>query len=240
MKGVYDNSSVVVLSDHGMENMKDENRGYEVIDLREILREHGLLRFEDYQESGGTELNFIWCDDPVKLEAIEKMLEDFTIDDPELGDVKPLNVINRQEMKDGVDFGEHGKVRPMELYSEYWIDNPGGGGEGQLWPDLFIFPLYNYQVVGHGDIVTEGINAVGMSLGINVPTEVQFGFPGAHGGLQRARIPLVFKAPADYPGFTEFEFEGEVEIGDITPTIYQIMGWEDPPCVDGKPLPSSE
>ncbi len=40
-RGVYDNSIIVVLSDHGMENMKDERNGYEVLDLRQILRAAG-------------------------------------------------------------------------------------------------------------------------------------------------------------------------------------------------------
>ena len=239
-RGVYNNSTIVFLSDHGMENMKDPKKGYELIDLRKILREHGLIYKEDYFESGGTEINFIWCKDPKKLAAIDKILEEYTVDDKELGKVKPLTVINRQEMKDGKDFGKAGRVRPMELYSQYWINHPNEPN-GQKWPDLFIFPLYNYQVAAHGDILASGINAVGFNLGINVPESVIIGMPAAHGGLQTSYQPLLLKVPAGYEGYRGgSEYTGEVEVGDIAPTIYRIMGWEAPGCVDGKPLPSPQ
>ncbi|MHB8895887.1 MAG: alkaline phosphatase family protein, partial [Candidatus Geothermincolia bacterium] len=239
-RGVYDNSTIVFLSDHGMENMKDPKSGYQVLDLRDILRDNGLVRHEDYEEIGGTELNNIWSKDPAKLAKIQKILEDYTVDDPILGKVKPLNVVNREEAKNGKDYGKFGKVLPGELYSDYWVNNPDSSEGGQIWPDLFIFPLYNYQVVAHGDALASGINNVGLSFGINVPESVKFGLPAAHGGLQTTHIPLVFKAPAGAqnapaPGATN---GSEVEIGDIAPTIYNIMGWTTPACVDGEALPA--
>jgi hypothetical protein len=217
--------------------MKDPENGYQVIDLRDILRDNGLLRFEDYNEAGGTEINMIFCDDKRKTADIEKILESYTINDPKLGKVRPLTVINRQEMKAGKEFGSHGKVLPRELYSEYWINNPDEK-DGQIWPDLFVFPLYNYQVMAHGDAMRSGINNIGLSFGFNIPDKVKIGFPAAHGGLQTEPIPLVLKAPAgsaaDMPGS---KYDGEVRIGDIAPTIYNIMDWRPPECVDGKPLP---
>jgi len=235
-RGVYDNSIIVFLSDHGMENVKDYRNGYEVLDLRLILRDRGLLHLEDYYEGGGTEINFVWCDDPARLQAIEEILEGYTVDDPELGPVQPLMVINREESISEVDYGELGHVRPMELYSEFWANHPDEPG-GHIWPDLFIFPRHNYNVAAHGQVLASAINPVGISLG-NVPDSVEVGFPGAHGGLQTVYIPLVFKAPADWPGYAPGTvITEEVEIGDIAPTIYQILGWEPPACVDGEPLP---
>ncbi len=235
-RGVYDNSVVVVLSDHGMENMKDEKSGYEVLDLRDILRRQGLVHYEDYIEGGGTEINFIWCDDAAKLQAIEEILEGYTVDDPELGPVQPLTVINREEMLSGVDYGDLGHVRPMELYSEYWVAHPDEP-DGHLWPDLCIFPLYNYNQAAHGAILSGAANPVGITLG-NIPDNVQLGFPGAHGGLQTVHMPLIFKAPAGWPAYAPGTvIADEVEVGDIAPTIYQILGWEPPACVDGEPLP---
>ncbi|HEY5531736.1 MAG TPA: alkaline phosphatase family protein [Candidatus Anoxymicrobiaceae bacterium] len=236
-RGEYDNSTIVLLSDHGMENLKDPKKGYQVIDLRDILRDNGLLRFEDYNEAGGTEINLIWSDDPVKTAKVQKTLEDYTIDDPKLGKVHPLAVINRKEMKEGKDFGSKGKVLPGELYSDYWINHPDPVN-GEQWPDLFVFPLYNYQVVAHGDALSTGINNVGFSLGIRMPDEVKVGFPAAHGGLQTEAIPLIFKAPASYQGYKPGTVNNTaVRIGDIAPTIYEILGWPAPSCVDGKPLP---
>ena len=143
-------------------------------------------------------------------------------------------------MKEGKEFGKAGKVRPMELYSDYWINHPNEPN-GQKWPDLFIFPLYNYQVMAHGDILASGINAVGFNLGINVPESVLVAMPGAHGGLQTSYLPLLLKVPSGYEGYKGgSEYTGEVEVGDIAPTIYQIMGWDPPACVDGKPLPSPQ
>jgi arylsulfatase A-like enzyme len=244
-KGVYDNSIIVVLADHGMENLKDQDRGYEVLDLRRILRAEGLVHYEDYLEGGGTEINFIWCDDEARLEAIEEILESYTVDDPELGPVQPLLVVSRQEMIDGITeeeiqakYGENieGRVRPMELYSEYWVNHPDEPN-GQMWPDLCIFPFYNYNVAAHGHIFKGGINPIGISLG-NLPDNLELGFPAAHGGLQTARIPLIFKAPTGDPDYEAGGTYGdEVEVGDIAPTIYQILGWTSPDCVDGSPLP---
>jgi Type I phosphodiesterase / nucleotide pyrophosphatase/NPCBM-associated, NEW3 domain of alpha-galactosidase len=235
-RGVYDNSIIVVLSDHGMENLKDQSKGYQVIDLRNILRQHGFVHWEDYHEAGGTEINLLWCEDKTKLAAIKNILDNFTISDPELGSVKPLTVVDRKEMLKGKSFGVHGRVRPRELYSEYWINHPDEPA-GHLWPDLFVFPLYNYNIAAHGQILAGSINPVGIQLG-NMPDSMQIGFPAAHGGLQTTSIPLVFKAPAGYPGYKPGKEVGrEVEVADIAPTIYSILGWSAPPNVDGKPLP---
>ncbi len=235
-RGVYDNSIIIFLSDHGMENAKDPKKGYQFIDLREILRENGFLHREDYFESGGTEINLIWCDDPEKTSLMEKVLEDYTVEDKDLGRVHPLCVINRQEMREGVDFGEFGRVRPMELYSEFWINHPEARG-GQRWPDLFVFPLYNYQQAAHGDIFATGFNAVGINLGIRLADSIIIGMPATHGGLQTTSVPLILKAPAGHALYSAgTEYDGEVELGDIAPTIYRIMGWPFPENVDGKPL----
>ncbi len=233
-RGVYDNSIIVVLSDHGMENVKDQDNGYELLDLRKILSRHGFVYNEDYREAGGAG-SVIWCADPAKTAQIEQVLEQYVVDDPELGEVRPMVVINRQEMKDGADFGEMGTVLPGELYSEYWINNPGGP-EGHIWADLFVFPQYRYNICTHGQVLAGGFNPVGITLG-NIPDTVQMGFPSFHGGLSTGRIPLVFKAPMGYPGYAPgTESAKPVRIGDLAPTVYQIMGWPAPDCVDGTPL----
>lgn len=236
-RGVYDNCIIVFLSDHGMNNMKDPKRGYEFINLRNILRDNGFVRREDFEESGGTEINFIWSDDKKKLSKIEKVLSNYTVEDEDLGKVKPLLVVNRKQMKDGMDFGNEGQIRPGELYSEYWVTHTDEEN-GQIWPDLFVFPRYNYQVAAHGDVFGAGINAIGVNFGMKVPETVVLGFPAAHGGLGTTRIPLMLKVPAGRSDYRpDTEYEGEVEVGDIAPTIYGILGWEPPGCVDGTPLP---
>jgi hypothetical protein len=220
-----------------MNNMKDPKKGWDFINLREILRANGFVRREDYQESGGTELNFIWSMDDEKLPDMEKVLREFTVEDKDLGEVQPLIVVNREQMKEGMDWGEEGVIRPGELYSEYWISHPGEE-HGQAWPDLFVFPRYNYQIAAHGDVFGAGINAVGVDFGMKVPETVVLGFPAAHGGLGTTLIPLMVKAPQGYPEYKPgTEFSEEVEIGDIAPTIYRIMGWDSPGCVDGEVLP---
>jgi len=98
----------------------------------------------------------------------------------------------------------------------------------------------HYSPLGYsaGDVLSTGVNAVGINLGINTPESVRIGLPGAHGGLQTENQPLVFKAPAgstDYPAGKSYT--GAVEIGDIAPSIYKIMGWPAPENVDGRPLP---
>jgi hypothetical protein len=192
---------------------------------------------EDYRENGGAG-SFLWASDPAKAAQIEQVLENYSIYDTELGRyVYPLQVVNRQEMIDGVDFGAFGRVKPKELYSDYWVNHPGGP-KGQLWADLFIFPIYHYNICIHGQSLATGFNPIGITLG-NMPDSVALGYPAGHGGLTTADIPIVFKAPKGWPGYIpRSEYGDEVEIGDIAPTIYQIMGWEAPKCVDGKPLPN--
>jgi len=240
-RGVYDNSVIVVLSDHGMENVKDPRKvleggkKYQIIDLRKVLRERGILYKEDFHENGGAG-SVIWCDDPLKTAKIESILEQYTVDDPLLGKVCPLTVVNRREMRKGVDFGSAGRVLPKELYSQYWINNPDPVN-GHQWPELFVFPRYHYNICTHGQVLSGGFNPIGISLG-NIPDSVQMGFPAYHGGLDTSRIPLILKAPAGYRGYTPGGAIGtEVRISDIAPTIYQIMGWERPGCVDGTTLP---
>jgi hypothetical protein len=234
-RGVYDNSIVVMLSDHSMENMKDMRKGYEVLDLRTILAAGGYVYNEDYREAGGAG-SVVWCTDPGEVSRIEQVLEEYTVNDPELGPVRPLTVVNRSEMMSGVDYGAFGKVLPKELYSEYWIANPGKP-DGHLWPDLFVFPIYNYNICTHGQVLAGGFNPTGVTLG-NIPDSVKIGFPAYHGGLTSSRIPLVFKAPEGWAGYTPASTSSaEVRIGDIAPTIYEIMGWPNPGCVDGAPLP---
>jgi hypothetical protein len=232
-RGVYDNSIIVLFSDHSMENLKDPGKGFQVIDLRQVLRAGGFVYNEDFRESGGAG-SFVWSADPSKTAAMELALRNYTVNDPLEGVVHPFIVVNRQEMKDGKDFGALGKILPMELYSEWWINHPEAG---QLWPDLFVFQTNHYDLVIHGNMLATGFNPVGMSLG-NLPDSVQIGFPATHGGLTTDQIPLVFKAPKGWPGFTPGAVvSSAVRIGDITPTIYQIMGWAAPACVNGTPLP---
>jgi len=236
-RGVYDNSIVVMLSDHSMENTKDQKYGYEVMDLRTILSSHGYVYNEDFREASGAG-SAIWATDPADLAAIEKVLEDYTVNDPELGQVRPLTVINRAEMINGVDYGSFGKILPRELFSEYWTANPNEPG-GQLWPELFVFPLYNYNICPHGQSLAGGFNPTGLTLG-NFPDSVRIGWPGYHGGLTSSQIALSFKAPKGTAGYAPgTRTSKEARIGDITPTIYEIMGWPAPGCVDGKPLPSA-
>ena len=198
----------------------------------------GLLRQEDYNEVGGTEINLIWCDDPEKLAAIQKILEDYTVDDPELGKVKPLTVVNRQEMEERQGLRGGGKVRPRELYSEYWINNPDDSERRDLARPVHLPAL---QLPGDGARRRAGerYQQRGFSMGINVPEtccsvcrELTAAFrpttyrSSSSRRVERRETPL----PASI-------LTGEVEIGDIAPTIYGIMGWPPPACVDGTRLP---
>lgn len=236
-RGVYDNSIIVLFSDHSMENLKDPGDGFQVIDLRKVLRASGFVYNEDYREGGGAG-SFVWSANPSKTAAMEQALRDYTVNDPQLGTVHPFIVVNRQEMKDGKDFGALGRILPGELYSEFWITHPEAG---QVWPDLFVFQINHYNLVIHGNMLATGFNPVGMTLG-NMPDSVQIGFPASHGGLTTSQIPLVFKAPkapGDWSGYTPGATStAAVRIGDITPTIYSILGWPAPESVNGTLLPT--
>ena len=233
-RGTYDSSIIVLVADHTMVNVKRPENGYSIIDTRGILREHGLLMGDHYlAQLGGISVDYFYCRDAATTARIENILEDYTVQDPELGEIHPLVVFDREEQRTGVDTRTSLRVSPHELYSAYWVGRDYTGPDQMKWPDLFVFYLDNYGGIAWGDQLSQKANPIGMDIGM-VPVGMGLTYCASHGSFGTTHIPLVFKAPGVKAGAV---VEDPVNTSDIAPTIYQLLGWTAGPWVDGRPLP---
>ena len=235
IRGVYDSSIVVMLADHGMHNYKRPEKGYEVLDNRVLLRKNGFVMGTDYDyDEGALSYDLVYSRDKKNLPAIEKVLEEYTVNDPVEGTVHPMVVFNREEMQTGRDTCSGISVNPREFYSEYWAGRDAEGSDSMKWPDLIVYSMDNYCTRIYMDLTRTGGNAIGIKADVNLPAELSLMAMGGHLSFNTRHVPLVFKGPGARPGA---EVAEEVFLSDIAPTIYRALGWPTPEYVDGKPLP---
>jgi len=238
-RGAYDESIVVLLADHGQHNYKHAKKGYKMLDIRKELRQRGILMGEDYEFTVSlVDYSIIYAPDPDACARIERELESLEVDDTDLGPVRPLVVLNRSEMRSGVEETDPERrgtryALPGELYSEYYTRPAAPGSRRQRWPDLLAFTVASYAVLVNGDQLRGSMNPTGMSLG-NAPAELSVTLTGGHGGFDTAHVPLIVKLPG-VPGGRQVE--ERAYISDIAPTVYRAQGWPVPDFVDGRPLP---
>ncbi|MHB8895937.1 MAG: alkaline phosphatase family protein [Candidatus Geothermincolia bacterium] len=234
-RGVYDSSIIVMMSDHGMHNYKRPEKGYKVLDNRELLRGKGFVMGTDYDyHVGAMDYDLVYSRNKANLPAMEQVLEEYTLDDPVDGTVHPMVVFNREEMKTGVDARTGITVNPGEFYSSYWTQFDQAGADTMKWPDLFVYMMDQYYSRIYADTATSGANAIGIKAEVNLPAELSVMATGGHISFNTRHVPLVFKSPGVNPGSTVGQ---PVHLSDIAPTIYGLMGWTTPSYVDGKPLP---
>lgn len=243
-RGTYESSIIVFLSDHGMENFKRSEEGYQVLDNRVLLRNHGFVMARDYDNLQGMgAFDFLFSRDKGNLPAIEEILESYQVDDPEMGKIHPMIVFNREEMESGIDNKTETSVNPGEFFSEYWASRDLEGEDSMKWPDLFIWNMHRYFSTGYPDMAAGAAETVGESFDFTLPPT----FPASTSGLVLAvgnssghlsfgttHVPLCFKAPGIEPGI---EVDRPVDLAGVAPTIYRILGWKPPDVVDGEPLP---
>ena len=238
-RGVYEDSIIVVLADHGQQNYKHPRNGFELLDLRGILRQEGLLMGEDYELTVSLLDNaVVYAPDRASAARIERVLEAVEVEDPEEGPIQPLVVMNRREMISGIEETHPGRVGtrltlPGELHSDYYTRPDPGGRSRQKWPDLFVFTTAHYVLMVNGDQLRGSMNPTGMSLG-NAPEELVLSLIAGHGSFETTHVPLILKLPGAAPGAVVDE---RVHISDIAPTLYRHLGWQATPSVNGKPLP---
>lgn len=234
-RGVYDTSVIVMLSDHGMHNYKRPEKGYKVLDNRELLRSNGYVMGTDYDvDVGLMDYDLVYSRDKSNLPAIESVLEDYTVDDPVKGKIHPMVVYNRTEMKSGKDARTGMQVLPREFYSDYWVGQDAEGADTMKWPDLVVYVTDKYYTRIYADTATSGANAVGIKAEVSLPAELSLMATGGHISFDTRHVPLIFKAPGVQAGARVTQ---AVHLTDIAPTIYGILGWTTPSYVDGAPLP---
>jgi hypothetical protein len=224
-RGTYDDSYIVVESDHNM-----ETTSFIGPPLHKILPASGYSKKKDYYVFTGSQLGMLFLrrDDPIMLAKLEKTLEDYRWKSPITGETEcPLIVLDREEMRTGIDKATGDRVTPpMELYSEYYIEHPKPGG--LRWPDLFIFPKEHLQFPAIG----AGFGNIGLGvLPFDIPPFTVY--VGGHGAPSTRHALLGIKGPGIPRGDIE---QKETHPSDVAPTLYQLEGYKIPESVQGKAI----
>ncbi len=220
-RGVADKSIIVLASDHSARTYMNIH-----VDPKAIIDAAGLgdaverstaevvRRITGWQETGTINL---W--DSNDAPAVAAALENYTVFHPVLQqDVKPLIAITRTEMASGVDsvigrFGRDGGPLRGEMYSEWLIDHPVDNNTKAVWPDIFIFTRYRFQLVKEKDSLPKVC--------------------GGHSGKETMKALLAIRGPDFSRGIFDVQ---ETSLADVVPTIYQSLGWTSPGNVDGRIL----
>jgi hypothetical protein len=219
-----DRSFVVLLSDH--RHVTALNAPGSLIDPGRILLEGGIVEADIERIVNRGQLGHIALTDPAKSRRVESLLESYEAFDPvQRRMVRPIMVVNRQEMDSGVDGGE-GLIaqdgvagdRRGELYSEWSIDAPRSEKPRVRWPDLFLFL--------RGHFVTRITSNLVSRDGHEVPIN------GVHGAPSSAELLLVASGPGIRPG----AYAGPATPADLGATLFRLLGVDRPRSVDGRVL----
>ncbi len=227
-RGNLDSTLLVVESTHSMTTYYQQP-----LDMRDYLEKAcpDYQAKQDFFFGAGDSVGFIYNlgDDPLLLGSLKTCLEAWKIKDPLTGKrISPVMVFDRQDMKKGKYLKETGDfLLPREYYSEHYIEHPKKGR--QMWPDLLVLtaPHYKFKVQNYG------LKKMGLE-DKSFPMPEWSYFIGGHGSFATRPSLLVLSGPG-IPENSVFDYI--VYTSDIAPTIYRLMGWPVPDCVDGLGLP---
>ncbi len=238
-RGSPEDSISVFTADHSMITEGYRKQGYAAVDLREYLREQGIVSPKHY--GAAWSLNHYGAIFDVRdedtLKEIKRQLQGMAVDDPEEGkDFHPCIVLDREGMKTGIDSdnpylpeSENTIALPSELYSSYYIKHPAPPGEKIRWPDLLIFFRGHYQGTVPGDAMIKGVNGVGQRMPVFRKTGSRW--VGIHGSKGSTHVPIVFRAASVRKAH---EVPSPATLHDILPTLCRMLGWEIPEPAAGK------
>jgi len=224
-RGAYENSYIIVQSDHNM-----ETNSFVGPPLHKILPTTGYSKKKDYYAFTGSQLGMLFLrrNDPAILPKLEKTLEDYRWQSPISGEMEcPVIVLDREEMKTGIDKATGQQVTPaMELYSEFYIEHPKLGK--MVYPDLFIFPKGNLQFPSIG----AGFGNIGLGvLPFDIPPFTVY--VGGHGAPSTQPALLGIRGPKILGGVIG---PTETHPADVAPTLYALEGYKIPDSVEGSQL----
>ncbi len=225
-RGTFDESIVIVESDHNMETSY-----FDGPPVHKILKKTGYSPDKDYFVFTASQLGSVYLrrDAPKIIPVLEKALEEYRMKNPITGELEsPMFVMTREEMRTGVDVvtGKH-ITPPMELYSEYYIEHPKPGG--LIWPDILLLTKRHYQF----PLIGAGLANVGAGK-MNLPIPPINVHVGAHGGPSTQPALLAIRGPGLPKGTMLSEL---TRPADVAPTLYRLEGYKIPECVQGKGLP---
>lgn len=227
-RGTYDDSYIVLESDHNM-----ETNFFAGAKLEEIMGKAGYSQKKDYFVFTVSQIGALFARPgnhaPQMIPDLEKALESCRMKNPLTGVMEcPLVAFDREEMKTGIDKATGERFSPPgELYSEFYIENPKTGGLS--WPDIMLFAKKNYQFPLYG----VGLASVGLGK-LDIPLPKINIFVGGHGGQSTQNALLSMRGPGipgrqslDYPSYSS----------DVAPTLYALEGYKAPDSVQGRVLP---
>jgi len=223
----YEDAYIVIESDHDM-----ETNSFIGPALHKVLPQSGYSKKKDYYAFTGSQLGeiFLRREDPQIAIDLERTLEAYRWKSPITGESEcPVIVLNRQEMKTGIDQATGRRVTPpMELYSEYYIEHPQS--RGMRYPDLFMFPKANLQFPSIG----AGFGNIGLGvLPLDVPPFTVY--VGGHGAPSTRKALLAIKGPGQ---LRSESVDAETYPSDLAPTLYRLEHYQVPASVQGKGLPN--
>jgi len=211
-RDVMDESIIVLASDHSAVTYMNDQLNI-IAHLNDVGLGDTVRLISAY---GEVCIIFLW--DQRDANAIEAALESFIWYHPvQQQEVRPFVCIKREEMCSGIDsvlgrFTRNGGPLRSEMYSEWLIDHPAEDNSKVVWPDMFVYTGYRYQIRN----LTELPHLL-----------------GGHGGLSSESILFAIKGPA----FAQGTFDKEdTSLVDAVPTVYEVLGWTPPGNVDGRKL----
>jgi len=226
-RGTFDDSIMVVESDHDM-----ETNFFAGPKLEQTLAKTGYSPKKDYFMFTVTQIGALFLrpgrKDPNIIPSLEKALEDYRMENPLTHELEcPMVVYTREEMKTGIDKVTGQRFSPPgELYSEYYIEHPKPGNLS--WPDMMLFTKKYYQF----PLMGVGLANVGAGK-LNIPLPKINIFVGGHGGPSTQPALLMFHGPgvpkAVAPAYPSMS-------ADVAPTLYGLEGYKAPAVVQGKVL----
>ncbi len=226
-RGVYDDSYLIVESDHSL-----ETNFFAGPDLEAILSRAGFSAKKDYFVFTSSQIGAFFARpgrrDPDRIVKMEKALEDFRMKNPLSGEKEsPMLALDREEMKTGIDQVTGERVSPpMELYSEYYIEHPQPGGLS--WPDLILLCKKNYQF----PVLGVGLANIGIGK-MDLPLPRIYPYVGGHGGPSTQPALLIMRGPGIAAGQ---ELTERSWTSDVAPTLYALEGYQTPASVQGENL----
>ena len=219
-RGVLDQATVVLLSDHGMiTHLKSTDSAVDkALDLRALLADHGLIGKDNFFPYTATSFGLLyWREGKEQVAAAKKLLEDLRVRNPETGVMEcPWYVLDRDDMRAGVP----GIALPGELYHRYFVDTDQE--RTVVWPDLVLLAKNGWQLPTYGGLANN-IGITGLpKTGLNLDNMRFSPFLGGHGSLDTEPIVMAFALPQGQGAVVS----ENTRIADIATTLARRFGLE--------------
>jgi hypothetical protein len=213
-RGVLDKATVVLFSDHNMENHlygSDWFPGqHDQTNYLQLLKDAGLAGDDDVAGvSASTICNVYWRDGKDRVPKARALLEAHLATHPHTGAKEcPWWVLDRKAMLEGMP----GVCEPGELYHAWLIDQDKE--KSIAWPDLVILTRNGWQAPTYLKYVPQ--NPIPFPL--DVPSIAPF--IGGHGSVPTRDILLAISTPGCKPHASETP----VRISDAAMTVASLFG----------------